>query len=206
MVKRALALLVVVTACGDPTIPTRQPYPFADPFGDVFRWPAGLLPVRYYIDDRGPMRALVTEGLGSWEAQFLYREWRGVLEPDSNVADVIVRWGGPVPPDVAPDPGPPVPACGGLTQIVLDAVGGNVERPIRITVNELSGTFTPEQLVACYARVLPHEIGHSLGLLDHSPQTDDLMAAQPLVRVPSDRDRMTAEVLYHTPPSIGVSR
>jgi predicted Zn-dependent protease len=95
-------------------------------------------------------------------------------------------------------------ACSGLTQIVVDSASNAVERPVRVTVNELSGTATAEQLVACYARVLTHEIGHTLGLLQHSTEPTDLMAAQPTARAPSTRDRMTAEVLYHTVPTIGV--
>jgi predicted Zn-dependent protease len=51
---------------------------------------------------------------------------------------------------------------------------------------------------------LTHEIGHTLGLLQHSTEPTDLMAAQPTARAPSTRDRMTAEVLYHTVPTIGV--
>ena len=37
----------------------------------------------------------------------------------STVADVIVRWADSVPPDAPPDNGPPVKACGGVTQGVL---------------------------------------------------------------------------------------
>lgn len=204
--KRALLVLAVAAACAEPTIPGRQSYGFDDGFGGVFHWPADHLPVRFYIDDRGPMRTLMSEGLAAWQAQFLYGEWRATLEPDSNRADVIVRWGGPVPPNVPPDEGAPVFACSGLTQIVIDSATDAVERPMRVSVNELTGTFTPEQRVACYARVLTHEIGHTLGLFQHSAQIDDLMAAQPIVRTPSARDRMTAEVLYHTTPTIGAPR
>jgi predicted Zn-dependent protease len=45
-----------------------------------------------------------------------------------------------------------------------------------------------------------HELGHALGLLQHSPDTTDLMHSSPRVRAPSDR--RSVEVLYHTEPTI----
>jgi predicted Zn-dependent protease len=203
-VKRALVGLAVLAACADPTLPNRQDrYAFDDGFGEVFRWPQGSLPVRIYADDRGPMRALVSRGVAVWEAQFLYGEWRAVLVTDSNAADVVIRWSGAVPADVPPDTaGIGVNACSGLTQIVIDSASNAVERPIRVTASEL-GSFSPELVIACYVRVVTHELGHTLGLLQHSAQTFDLMAAQPAVYRPSARDRATVEVLYHTAPTIG---
>jgi hypothetical protein len=202
-VRRALVGLAVLAACADPTIPDRQNrYAFDDGFGEVFRWPSSHLPVRIYADERGPMRALVSQSIAAWEAQFLYGEWRGQLVSDSNTADVVIRWGGAVPPDVPPSPGMPVNACNGLTQIVIDSASNAVERPIRVTASEL-GSFSPETVIACYVRVLAHELGHTLGLLQHSSDVFDLMAAQPAVPGPSLRDRLTAEVLYHTTPTIG---
>ena len=196
--------VALAMGCTDPTIPDRSDsYGFDDGFGDVFRWPSDRLPVRFYPDDRGPMRALLAGGVAAWEAQFLYGEVSGAIVNDSNAADVIVRWGGAVPSDVPPDTGAPAFVCSGLTQIVIDSAGTAIEGPIHITLSDLGGTPTPGQLVACYARVVTHELGHSLGLLQHSGQSTDLMAAQPAVRLPTTRDRVTAEVLYHTTPTIG---
>jgi hypothetical protein len=200
----AAGALAVAAACADPAAPARQAaYPFDDGFGAVFRWPASRLPVRVFADTRGPMSSLVAQGLAAWEAQFLYGEFRAALEPDSSRADVVVTWTGTVPPDVPPDPGPPVPACGGLTTLIVDATGAALERPIRVTVTDLGGQPTPGQLVACFARTVTHELGHALGLLQHSSDPADLMAAQPLTAAPTARDRRTVEVLYHTVPTIG---
>jgi predicted Zn-dependent protease len=204
MVKRALLSLALAAACTDPAIPDRRDaYGFRDPSGAVFRWPADRLPVRFYADDRGPMRTIVAQGIAAWEAQFLYGELRGTLVSDSTDADVIVRWGGAVPPDVAPDTGAPVSSCSGVTQVVFDTAGTTLAEPMRVTVNDLGGAATAPQRVACAARVTTHELGHSLGLLQHSGQATDLMAAQPLVDRPTTRDRITVEVLYHTAPTIG---
>lgn len=202
--RRALLGLALTAACADPTVPVRQAaYGFDDGFGAVFRWPTDRLPVRFYVDDRGPMRSLVTQGIAAWEAQFLYGELRGALVGDSTSADVIVRWGGTVPADVAADTGAPVFACSGLTQIVIDSASNAVDGPIHVTLDRLAVVASPGQVVACYGRVVTHELGHSLGLLQHSAQSADLMAPQPLVRRPTTRDRVTAEILYHTPPTIG---
>jgi predicted Zn-dependent protease len=51
-------------------------------------------------------------------------------------------------------------------------------------------------------RIAAHEVGHTLGLLIHSPATTDLMYGTPSTATPTDRDRNTAQVLYHTPATI----
>jgi predicted Zn-dependent protease len=58
--------------------------------------------------------------------------------------------------------------------------------------------FTPTDIANCLARVTAHEIGHSIGLFQHSNNPGDLMFGVPAVRAPSPRDRSTAQVLYHT--------
>lgn len=202
-----LLALLALLACDAPAIPQRVPaYPFDDGAGDVFRWPETHLPVRFYADSRGPMPMLAARGFRIWEAQFLYGEFRGVPIADSSSADVIVTVAGPVPVDVPPDSGPPLPVCSGLTRFVIDSANNSVDSAIVITVQRLAGTATDGQVIACFRRVIAHEVGHSLGLLRHSPDTADLMAAEPLVDRPTERDRMTAEVLYHTVPTIGPPR
>jgi hypothetical protein len=203
-VKYVLPLFALIVACSEPTVPTRQAaYAFDDGFGDVFRWPENRLPVRFFADSRGAMPTLVERGIGVWAAQFLYGEFTGVVWDDSVTADVIVVWSGAVPPDVPPDSGAPVTACSGITRLVIDSASNALDSAIVIRASRLAVPATDAQVAACFRRVITHELGHSMGLLQHSAQGTDLMAPDPIVDAPTARDRATAEVLYHTAPTIG---
>jgi hypothetical protein len=200
----AMLFAALIAAGCEPTIPVRDcsgcTYDFADtipPDTLVFHWPAVAQPVRFYADPRGAMPALVSFGIDSWEAQFLYGEFRGVLVSDSSQADVIVQWRGSVPPDVPPDPGTPVAACDGATVYPSWAIGTAPGRALRVTLGVLAG-YTSPQVAACLRRITTHEIGHALGLLRHSPSSFDIMNQTPTVALPSSADRRTVEVLYHT--------
>ena len=198
------ALGAIVAACTDPMVPSREPaYPF-DILGDVFHWPADRLPVRFYADPRGTLRTLVAHAVDTWERQFLYGEFRGVMVNDSNTADVIVTWADSVPPDATPDTGPAVNACGGLTQGFLDSAGTAFDGPFHSQLTVLTGAvFTPGQVQACVQRTTIHELGHTLGLFQESADSRDIMASPPSVSLPSGADRRTVETLYHTTPTLG---
>lgn len=198
-----LALLAAV-ACTEPLLPTRlNTYAFTSILGDVFHWPADRLPVRYYADPRGALRGYVAQAIQTWGEQLLYGEFSGEMVSDSTQADVIVLWTDSVPPDVPPDQGPPVKACGGNTQASTDTTGTRLDGPIHTQLSVLTGTvFTPAQVAACMERTTLHEVGHTLGLLAHSADTLDIMNFTPTVRAPSTADRWTVQKLYHTTPTI----
>ncbi len=197
------AAFAAMAGCSDITLPPNHAPAYGfDLSGDVFHWPVSRLPVRYYADPRGPMRAYVQRALDLWERQFLYGEFRAVLVSDSATADVVVRWEGAVPADVPPDPGTPVEACGGHTDLYFDVSGTTLDS-IRTFLTVLSGSpATPGQVAACLQRTAVHELGHTLGLWQEASDSLVIMNFTPWVPVPSDKDRRTVEYLYHVTPTI----
>lgn len=196
----ALACATLALGCSEIATPVRAPRYVFDIGGEVFHWPGDRLPVRYFADPRGTMTSLVREGLATWEIQFLYGEFRGVLVTDSTAADVIVRWQDSVPPDVPPDTAGALGACDGVTTYQIDTTS-TMEGPIHVALLVRPG-FTTAQIAACVHRVVAHELGHTLGILTHSPASTDLMFDTPGTQFPTHRDRNTVQVLYHTTSTI----
>jgi predicted Zn-dependent protease len=217
--KRTLPMLLLALGCSEILVPSRTPRYLSDLAGEVFRWPGDRLPVRYFADTRGNMQDLVSTSLQAWEQQFLYGEFKATLVGDSADADVIVIWEDSIPPDVPPDTAGALAACDGLTQYLVDSTaamspsdtagthaGGEppltMTAPIHVQLRVRLG-YTEAQVAACMQRISAHEIGHTLGILTHSPATTDLMYGTPPTAIPTNRDRNTAQVLYHTTPTIG---
>ena len=208
----AFAGALALVACKDPAVPDR---PGAFAFADtaiigvdtsvtLFRWPTGRLPVRFWADPRGNMRFLVERAVAVWQDQFLYGELRGVVVSDSTAADVLVQWADSVPPDVPPDTTPRPNACGGVTTFDYDSTGFALAGPVHVSLTVLTGgsPATPAQVQACMRRLTIHELGHSLGLLRHSPFAEDIMYGAPIVNYPSRFDRRSVEVLYHSQSTV----
>jgi hypothetical protein len=174
--------------------------------GFVFRWTSGYMPVRLYAEPTGDLPQNVAEGLNLWAGAFRCGEFSGRLVSDSNAADIIIRNPPVLPPAsrtgavLAADS---VGACRGRTDGDTITTDDNVLRiagPIRAYVTPLSSD--PAAVAACYRFVTAHEIGHTLGILSHSLDPDDLMYSVPRRRELTPRDRLTIQVLYHTTPAV----
>ncbi|HEX4633334.1 MAG TPA: hypothetical protein VH163_05855 [Gemmatimonadales bacterium] len=206
--RRTLSVaLLLAAACTTPDAPSHTgAYAFdsnGNGSGNVFHWPADRLPVRFWVDPRGNLNALVQNAIDVWQDQLIYGEFTGVIVSDSAHADVQFVWADTAAPTVPPDEGPPVPACGGLTQ--NDSVGANDHRiygALHSSINLLVGSFTPGQVEACVRRTVIHEMGHTLGILAEAPDSTDIMFPTPKVPLPSPADRTTIQIRYHTTPTL----
>jgi predicted Zn-dependent protease len=165
----------------------------------VFHWPADRIPVRFYAQPSGNLPYLTERASGVWASMFLYDEFAGQLVSDSAAADVIVLADSA--PDVVPDTGPPVFACTGVTLYPPVDSTNRLTGRLHVQLTVLSG-YTAAQVAACLRRTTIHEIGHALGLLQHSPNAGDIMHGPPVVDLPSEQDRRTVERLYHTPATV----
>ncbi len=174
-----------------------------------FQWPASNQPVRYWVADTLDMPARVQRALDVWQGVFLYREFRGTVVADSSTADVIVRIGSP-----PASPGVPLgafapafaaafaPDCRGATDLdIRPGDEGHLFLPVRVYIEpKFDGTTAGES--DCLDLTSIHEIGHTIGIWNHSPDPSDIMYGDPIVSAPSERDRETIERIYHVTPNV----
>jgi predicted Zn-dependent protease len=78
-----------------------------------------------------------------------------------------------------------------------------IQPPVRVFLN-LRLAPTAPGVEPCLALTTTHELGHAIGIFAHSPIATDLMYSDPTVPGLSDRDRATAELAYHTEPTLTV--
>ncbi len=202
----AVAAVATSIACSDIVSPSRSArydwrlivdYDSAGlPFSDTlsFHWPRNRLPVKIWVENQFDMPSHIRHGIGLWRGAFLYNEWDGKIVDDSNTADVIVRTVTPPPQSQIRLAGM-VPSCVGATDV--DTVNTRFELRVPIRVFVVPSIPGAPDLDQCLETVAAHELGHSMGLFQHSADSTDLMFTVPTAQGLTDRDVGTALNAYH---------
>lgn len=204
-----LAVAIVLAACAELSAPNR-PVPYESrlfiAFDDNgtpaidsvrFHWPQSTMPVSYWVEDSLAVPDHIRHAIETWKGAFLYREWNAQVVNDSSAADVIVRVM-----QAPPKPSPAflrfwsrAPECEGVTDIDTVATRREIRLPLRIYL-------TPRlpndpNLGRCLDLTAVHEMGHTMGLFQHTTNQGDIMFTDPVATKLSDRDVSTIEALYH---------
>jgi predicted Zn-dependent protease len=210
----AFGALLVLASCSDIASPARAAgydwrlivlFDSAGPREDTlsFHWPRSALPVRIWVEqDQYQVPDRVREGISRWRAAFLYSEWDAVLVADSGTADVLIRTVQP------PFPVAPTTirfhaqslSCLGATDVDTVATRFQLRVPMRAYVYP-SAPAAPD-LTECLRTVAAHELGHTMGLFQHSDSAPDLMFAVPTAEGLTARDVSTVVKAYHYRPDM----
>ena len=198
-----------LTGCSDIGVPAR-PTPYESrlfiPFDDNgtpaidslrFRWPSANMLVKYWVQDSLSAPVHMRTAITTWKEAFLYGEFDATIIADSNAADVIVR--------VMQAPPKPVrhqlrfrtvrPECEGATDIDTVSTRRELSIPVRVYLNPR--LINDPNLGLCFDITATHEMGHSIGLFQHTTDPLDIMNTYPVASELSDRDISTIEALYH---------
>lgn len=211
-----LALLLAgALACAEATSPSRVPnYEWRLVTQDgldtlSFHWPANMLPVKIWVEDSLDMPVRVQEGVDAWEGAFLYGEYAAVLVSDSSNADVVVRVVTPPPKAITTVNrlNTLLPGCEGATDLDIEFLGTQFELrlPVRMYVAPRYDPATTD-LTECFRITARHELGHSLGLFQHTSDIRDIMYGNPEAEGLSARDVNTAQLVAHWPANLFPTR
>lgn len=209
-----LAFVALSLACGDSAGPPNvEPYDWRllVPFDSAgaglqvdsltFHWPRAMVPVKVWVEDQSGLPGHFTQAIALWRDAFQNGEWNATVVTDSTTADIIVRHL----PVLAPATGAlrlgaTRLSCEGVTEVDTVATRFELRVPVRVRVYP-SVPGAPD-ITECLGAVAAHELGHALGVMQHSPHDDDLMYDVPTATVPSDRDLATARRAYRTPSDL----
>lgn len=171
-----------------------------------FHWSRNEQPVRIWVEDAFGLPDHMARAIDVWESAFLYGELDATLVGDSTTADVIVRGGTPegklqrlrLNSALRPE-------CAGVTDLDIDVATHELRLPVRVFVDPRSLPDDPG-IEPCLALTSIHELGHAIGIFNHSEDPEDIMYLDPEVDLPSNRDIATAEAAYHTPANLQAVR
>jgi hypothetical protein len=215
--KRILAIMLAVAACEPTSIPEPvvgnvYPYELPTPELRVLRWPTGKVVNIFVVDHPDAsrteaLRAALTHATEVWNTAVLLgevqlRETRNITD-----ADALLNFTGSVLPVDVTNCQPA--GSGAFTTFcltddeehltVFPLVSGDASQiKFIVTVRTVIPMDTAE-----VTRFVAHELGHVLGLAQHSPLSTDLMhELAGIASRPTQRDRATLQALYHTAPEI----
>jgi hypothetical protein len=89
----------------------------------------------------------------------------------------------------------------GATDLDVSEDHTQLRLPVRIFIDPVLPESEPGTQT-CLALTTIHELGHALGIFQHSPNATDIMFADPRVDLPSELDRGTVEAVSHYSPTL----
>jgi hypothetical protein len=214
----ALGGALSLAACDVPTVPARTDVYDYHQDGMIFRWTT-CSTVRLFVAGDGEaamrLRAWTEQAARQWTAGSLFHDYTLVVTDRLERADVVVRSSStPLPVSTPPPEQASCSQGGGHAHVVfcidlleprlrimpiIDAepdAQGRVRAIVTVVATALADTATARRLVL-------HEVGHVVGVWNHSDDPADVMyggllAADELTKA----DRSTVHALYRTPPNI----
>jgi hypothetical protein len=212
MMRFALSALcaLLVVSCDPVTVPERngtEVFDFRLPLGvdsAVLRWPtASRIAVYVNPGAEAPRTMMLAsafqQGAAAWEAATLYSEFHFAQAAMPQDADVVLTWSDATTPVSTANCQPSGGAA--FTTFCLDGTrlfaypltNGQPSR-VRFIVTVRAGEAGSATRVTT---LVMHELGHVLGLAQHSPNPADLMFGNPVDhREPNARDRASVQLLY----------